>query len=87
MSNNGKKPAPSLIWTVQLQIPVPVRLARRASKAALSKWLAQALVRTIQLTPPEFISQSADKVKADFERRGLRLVGPDGKEFGKPYRM
>lgn len=90
MGNNGK-PEPTLTWTVQLGIPVPVRLARRASKPALSKYLAKALGMAFQAVPPEFIIQSVEKIKADAGRMGLRLVGPDGKEFGissgKPYRM
>lgn len=85
MSHNGKPgPPPSLIWTVQLGIPVPVRLARRASKTALGKYLAKALVASFQAVPPEFISQSADKVKADLSRPGAPgLVGADG----RPYRV
>ena len=78
------KPEPSLAWTVQFRIPVPVRLARRASKTALEKWLARAVVGAIQTMPPEFIVKSAEKVKADVTRgSGAGLVGADG----RPYRM
>lgn len=86
MSNNGngKPPEPMIVWTVQMQIPVPVRLARRASKTALEKHLAKVLVVAFQSIPPEFIVQSADKVKADVKRSaGPGLVGADG----RPYRM
>jgi hypothetical protein len=83
MSNNGK-PEPTLTWTVSLRIPVPVRLARRASKPALAKHLARELVRTLQAVPAEFIAQSADKVKSDVMRGAdPGLVGADG----RPYRM
>jgi len=83
MSNNGK-PEPSLDWTVQFRIPVPVRLARRASKTALEKWLARAVVEAIQSMPPEFIVKSAEKVKVDVTRgSGAGLVRADG----RPYRM
>jgi hypothetical protein len=84
MSTNGK-PAPAVLWTVQFQIPVPLRLARRASKTALEKWLARAVVGAIQTMPPEFIVQSAEKVKADIKKAAVdpRLVGADG----RPYRM
>jgi hypothetical protein len=83
MSNN-RKPEPTLIWSVQLRIPVPVRLARRASATALEKHLAKALVAAFQSVPPEFIAQSAAKVKADVARgAGPGLVGADG----RPYRM
>ena len=84
MSNNGK-PEPSMDWTVQFRIPVPVRLARRASKTALEKWLARAVVEAIQSMPPEFIVKSAEKVKADIKKAAVdpRLVGADG----RPYRM
>lgn len=92
MSGNGKSPTPpepTLTWTVQLGIPVPVRLARRASKQALSKYLAKALGMAFQAVPPEFIAQSAEKVKADIAVRentgksGARLVDAEG----RPYRM
>jgi hypothetical protein len=83
MSNHGK-PEPALTWAVQLRIPVPVRLARRASKTALEKYLARAVVGAIQTMPPEFIVKSAEKVKADVLRtREPGLVGADG----RPYRM
>jgi len=83
MPNNGK-PEQSLTWTVQLGIPVPVRLARRASKTALGKYLANALGASFQAIPPEFIAQSADKVKSDLARPGTPgLVGADG----RPYRV
>lgn len=80
MSNNGN-PEPTLAWTVQLGIPVPVRLARRASKPALSKYLAKALGMAFQAVPPEFIAQSAAKIKADVEKSGARLVNAEGKPF------
>lgn len=83
MSNNGKPPEPMLTWAVQLRIPVPVRLARRASRPALCAWLAKALGQAMQVVPPEFIVQSADKVKADIKQMGARLVDCEG----KPYRM
>jgi hypothetical protein len=83
MSGNGKKPEPMLTWTVQLGIPVPVRLARRASRTALAKYLAKALGRTFQAVPAEFIAQSAEKVKADIGQSVASLVGADG----RPYRM
>jgi hypothetical protein len=82
MSNNGK-PGPTLIWNVQLRIPVPVRLARRASKTALEKWLARAVVGAIQTMPPEFIVNSAMQVKADIGQLGAKLVDATG----KPYRV
>jgi len=83
MSNNGK-PEPVLAWTVQLKIPVPVRMARRASLAALGKYLAKSLVESFQTVPPEFVAKSAEKIKADLERSpGSGLVGADG----RPYRM
>ena len=82
MSNNGK-PEPTLAWTVQLRIPVPVRLARRASKTALGKYLAKALGASFQAIPPEFVAQSAEKVKADIKQLGSKLVDA----AGKPYRM
>jgi hypothetical protein len=82
MSNHGK-PEPTLTWTVSLRIPVPVRLARRASKTALEKYLARAVVGAIQTMPPEFIVKSAEKVKADIRQLGASLVGADG----RPYRM
>ena len=78
MPNNGK-PEPMLAWNVQLRIPVPVRLARRASKTALSKYLAKTLVGAFQALPPEFIAQSAEKVKADV--RGAKLLGADGRAY------
>jgi len=78
------KPEPSLAWTVQFRIPVPVRLARRASKTALEKWLARAVVEAIQSMPPEFIVNSALRVKADIEKAvAPRLVTSSG----KPYRV
>ena len=82
MSNNGK-PEPSMDWTVKFRIPVPVRLARRASKTALEKWLARAVVEAIQSMPPEFIVRSAAKVKSDIRQLGSKLVDA----AGKPYRM
>jgi hypothetical protein len=82
MSNHGK-PEPALTWAVQLRIPVPVRLARRASKTALEKYLARAVVGAIQTMPPEFIVKSAARVKADIKQSGASLVGADG----RPYRM
>jgi len=82
MPNNGK-PEPSMDWTVQFRIPVPVRLARRASKTALEKWLARAVVEAIQSMPPEFIVRSAAKVKSDIRQLGAKLVDA----AGKPYRM
>ena len=83
MSNHGK-PEPALTWTVQLGISVPVRLARRASKTALSKYLAKALGMAFRAVPPEFIAQSAAKLKSDVARSaGQGLVGADG----RPYRM
>jgi len=83
MPSNGK-PEPVLAWTVQLKIPVPVRLARRATKTALEKWLARAVVGAIQAMPPEFIVKSAAKIKADLKGGpGPSLVGADG----RPYRM
>jgi len=67
-----------------MQIPVPVRLARRASKTALEKHLAKALVAAFQSIPPEFIANSAAKVKSDVARgAGPCLVGANG----QPYRM
>jgi len=83
MPNNGK-PEPVLAWTVTLKIPVPLRLARKASKPALGKWLARAVVGAIQAMPPEFIVKSAEKIKADLKGGpGSSLVGADG----RPYRM
>jgi len=82
MPNNGK-PEPMLDWTVQLRIPVPVKSARRVSKPALMKWLAKTLAKAMSAVPPEFIVQSADKIKADLEKQGRRLVAADG----KPYQM
>ena len=86
MSNNGngKPPEPMIAWTVQMQIPVPVRLARRASKVALGKHLAKVLGASFQGIPPEFVAQSVEKIKADLARAGRSgLVGADG----RPYRM
>jgi len=87
MSDNGKKPRtpePVLTWAVQLRITVPVRLARRASKMALQKWLARALVGAMKVLPPEFIVQSADKLKADIEKVYTPAIV---NSEGRPYRM
>lgn len=68
-------------WQIQLSVPVPRRVVRRASEKALAAWLARALGETFKRVPVEFIVQSVKSLKAEAEKDGLRLVGPDGKEI------
>lgn len=71
-----------ILWRLQIEVPVPARLARRASEKALAKWMAEALVRSCANIPPEFIVKSTAAVQKEARSRGLRLVGPDGQEIG-----
>ena len=83
MSNNGRPPEPMLNWGVQLRIPVPVRLVRRASKPALMAWMARTLGESFKNMPPEFMVRSADSMQTEAKKRERRLVDAEG----KPYRM
>jgi len=81
-----------VLWAVQARIPIPARLARRASERALGRYMAKALVESFGKIPPDFVAQSAAGLKKEACKSGLRLVGPDGREIGsaeggKPFIM
>jgi hypothetical protein len=78
------KPEDYIGWTVTLQIPVQKRLVRRTSVPALSAYLARGLGESFKNMPPDFIVQSAEKLKKEFKNRFTPpILGVDG----KPYRM
>lgn len=78
---SSKRVEPYILWAVQTSIPVPARLARRASLTALGKYMAKALLDSFGKMPPGFVADSAKRVQKDARKMGLRLVGPDGREF------
>lgn len=74
-----RTPPRPVLWNIQLRIPLDERVVRRASKTGLEKALAKALVETVAAAPPEFIVESAKKLRAEYKKANRVLVTPEAR--------
>ncbi len=70
-TSRGNEP---VFWDIHLRIPIPRRLARRASDRALGKHLAQTLLESFQKIPPDFVASAVREIKADIKAKEQRLI-------------